>query len=145
MLNSPLLEPVRHVFRAVATSVVPECAQLRSDEWAEFDGIVEGALASRPEAMRKQLVLFIRAIELLPLARYATRFSRLDAARRQRVLAGLQNSHLDIVRRGFWGLRTLIFMGYYARPAAAAEIGYRASAQGWAARRAPNDSPSRLA
>ena len=39
------------------------------------------------------------------------------------------------VRRGFWGLRTLVFMGYYARPEAAAAIGYRADVRGWEARR----------
>lgn len=140
MTNPPLLEPVRTVFRAVALTVVPECARLRPDEWAEFDGIVEDALATRPDALRKQLLLFIRAIEALPMARYATRFSRLDAKRQQRVLTALQNSRITLVRRGFWGLRTLIFMGYYARPAAAAVVGYRATAQGWAARRKPNDA-----
>ena len=137
--SPPLLEPVRTVFRAVATSVVPECAQLRADEWAEFDGIIEDVLATRPEGLRKQLLLFIRALEALPVARYATRFSRLDGVRRQRVLTALQNSRISALRRGFWGLRTLIFMGYYARPAAATAIGYRASAAGWSARRKPND------
>ena len=38
------------------------------------------------------------------------------------------------LRRGVWGVRTLAFMGYYARPEAAREIGYRAAAAGWAAR-----------
>jgi hypothetical protein len=33
-----------------------------------------------------------------------------------------------------WGLRTLILMGYYARPAAAAEVGGSAHRRGWAAR-----------
>jgi hypothetical protein len=143
--SPPLLEPVFTVFRAVAMSVVPECALLRTDEWVEFDGIVEGVLSTRPDALRKQLLLFIRAIEALPLARYATRFSRLDAKRQQAVLTALQNSRITLVRRGFWGLRTLILMGYYARPAAAAAVGYRASAQGWAARRKPNEATPTVA
>lgn len=140
--NPPLFEPVRTVFRAVATSVVPECAQLGDDEWVEFDAIIEGVLATRPEAMGKQLLFFIRAIEALPLARFGTRFSRLGTARQQEVLSALQNSRISALRRGFWGLRTLIFMGYYGRPAAAAAVGYRASPNGWAARRKPNDLPS---
>jgi hypothetical protein len=40
-----------------------------------------------------------------------------------------------LLRRGIWGLRTLAFMAYYERPEAAAEIGYRATARGWEARR----------
>ncbi len=39
------------------------------------------------------------------------------------------------LRRGFWGLRTLALMGYYARPAAAASVGYHADPRGWEARR----------
>lgn len=140
MTTPPVLEAVRAVFRAVATTVVPESETLTVDEWAEFDGIIEGVLASRPESLRKQLLLFIRALEALPIARYATRFSRLDASRRRVVLTGLQNSRVAALRRGFWGVRTLVFMGYYARPAAAAEIGYRATAAGWGARRKPNDA-----
>ncbi|MEP7345728.1 MAG: gluconate 2-dehydrogenase subunit 3 family protein [Gemmatimonadaceae bacterium] len=135
MTSPPLLEPVRTIFRAIAVSVVPECTDMSADEWAEFDGIVERHLATRSEASRKQLLLFIRTIEALPVARYATRFSRLDAARQQQVLTGLQNSRIDALRRSFWGLRTLIFMGYYARPTAASAVGYRGSAEGWAARR----------
>lgn len=134
---------MRAVFRAVATTVVPESTALAAEEWVEFDGIVEGALAGRPETLRKQLVLFIRALEALPVARYATRFSKLDAARRRVVLTSLQNSRVAAIRRGFWGLRTLILMGYYARAAASAEIGYRAATGGWAARRKQHESAPR--
>lgn len=139
----PLLEPVRGVFRAVALSVVPECDQLQPDEWSALEAIIEHALSERPESLRKQLVTFLRLIELMPLLGHATRFTRLDAERRQRVLSSLQNSRAALLRRGFWGLRTLIFMGYYARPDAAVAIGYRASPDGWAARRqaAPSSRP----
>ncbi|MFN8570538.1 MAG: hypothetical protein U0132_00700 [Gemmatimonadaceae bacterium] len=140
MTTPSLLDPVRGVFRAVATTVVPECHALNDNEWAELEGIVEAGLASRPAALQRQLVTFLRAIELLPVFRYAVRFQRLDATRRERVLTGLQNSRVFTLRRGMWGLRTLVFMGYYARPAAASAIGYRASPAGWAARRLPNDS-----
>ena len=63
------------------------------------------------------------------------RFSALDVARRTRFLLALQNSPVLLLRRGIWGLRTLVFMGYYGRPEAAALIGYRADARGWEARR----------
>jgi hypothetical protein len=59
----------------------------------------------------------------------------MDAAARQRMLAALEDSRSPLLRRGFWGLRTLILMGYYGRPGAAAEIGYAADPRGWEARR----------
>jgi hypothetical protein len=40
---------------------------------------------------------------------------------------------MPIIRVGFWGLRTLALLGYYARPEAAEEIGYTADRRGWEA------------
>jgi hypothetical protein len=132
---APTIPPVRAIFRAIAVTVVPEAARLDVAGWSELEEIVERALAGRPLAMRRQLSAFLRAVELLPVARHGRRFTGLDAERRTRVLQALQRSRVLALRRGMWGIRTLIFMGYYARPAAAAGIGYRASAGGWEARR----------
>lgn len=129
-----LLPPVRATFRALVTTFVPEAAALGAAEWAEVEAIVEQALAERPAGLRRQVVLLMRALEWLPAARFGRRLSRLDPARRTRVLGRLERSPLLLLRRGIWGLRTLAFMGYYARPAAADQIGYRAHLRGWEAR-----------
>ena len=76
----------------------------------------------------------MKVIDFLPLLRYGRRFTALDADRRLRVLEWMQDSRFLLLRRGVWGLRTLIMLGYYSRPIAAAQIGYRASALGWEAR-----------
>jgi hypothetical protein len=123
------------VFRAVATCVVPEAARLDATQWAVVEAIVARAVAARSRAVRRQLALFLTLLEWLPLLRYARRLSRLDPARRAQFLDRLQRAPLLLLRRGFWGVRTLILMGYYGRPAAAAAIGYRADARGWEARR----------
>ncbi len=123
------------VFRAVATCVVPEAGGLDAAQWDEMAAIVARAIAARPRALQRQLALFFTLLEWLPLLRYGRRLSRLDAGRRARVLDRLQRAPVLLLRRGFWGVRTLILMGYYGRPAAAAAIGYRADARGWEARR----------
>ena len=122
-------------FRAIATCVVPETGRLDAAQWDEVEAIVARAIAARPRALQRQLALFFTLLEWLPLLRYGRRLSRLDAGRRARVLDRLQRAPLLLLRRGFWGVRTLILMGYYGRPAAAAAIGYRADARGWEARR----------
>jgi hypothetical protein len=124
----------RSTFRAVAVCVVPEAASLDEAGWSEVEAIVETALAARPAGLQRQLGLFLRVIELFPLLRHQSRFSRLPVATGTRVLGRLERSRVLLLRRGFWGLRTLVLMGYYARPAAAVEIGYRAQRRGWAAR-----------
>ena len=126
-----VLAPVRGTFRAVARTVVPDTAQLNEAGWGVLEGIVEGALAERPPRMRRQLVLFIRVIDLLPLVRHGRRFGSLPAAARVRLLERLEDSPILLLRRGFWGLRTLVYMGWYAQPGTAERIGYRGHPRGW--------------
>lgn len=122
-------------FRAVAGTVVPEAQALDATQWAEMERIITTALADRPVGLVRQLRLLVRALEWLPLLRYGRRLSSLDLARRTAFLSAVQDAPLLLLRRGFWGLRTLILMGYYGRAAASAEIGYRATPAGWEARR----------
>ncbi len=134
-LSDPVLAPVRAPFRAIAATIVPEAGELTDAEWNEMEALVERALADRPASMRRQRRLLVRLIELLPRARYGRAFTALDAARRTRVLEAMQSAPVLLLRRGIWGLRTLVFLGYYSRPAAAASVGYRADPRGWSARR----------
>jgi hypothetical protein len=131
----PVLEPVGTAFRAIAETIVPEASTLDPAGWRELVGIVEAALADRPPRLRRQLVLLIRALEALPRLRFGLPLSALDPERRARVLSRVQDAPLSLLRRGFWGLRTLVLMGYYGRAGAAAEIGYRGDPRGWQARR----------
>ena len=133
--NVPAMALSSPAFRAVATCVVPEAARLEAAQWDELEAIVARAIAARSRSVQRQLTLFLILLEWLPLLRYARRLSRLDTTRRANFLDRLQRAPLLLLRRGLWGVRTLILMGYYGRPAAAREIGYRADARGWEARR----------
>ncbi|HEX6536228.1 MAG TPA: gluconate 2-dehydrogenase subunit 3 family protein [Gemmatimonadaceae bacterium] len=134
-MTLPVLEPVRPIFRSLAATIVPDAARLGEREWAEVERIIEDALAARPARMRRQLALLVRALDLLPVATHGRRFTALDAERRTRVLGAVERAPFLLLRRGFWGLRTLVYMGYYARPDGARAIGYAAHPDGWEARR----------
>lgn len=134
-MSEPVLSPVRGIFRVLAVTFVPEAAALDERGWADAERIIEDTLAPRPPKVRRQIGLLIRLLDLLPLLRYGRRFGALDPAQRLRFLGACQDAPLLLLRRGVWGLRTLAFMGYYARPEAAALIGYRADRRGWEARR----------
>ena len=129
-----VLASVRPAFRAIATTCVPEAAGLSDADWVAFEDIVEHALAQRPAKVRRQLGLLIRIIDVLPVFTAGRRFRGLSPDHRLRLLSRLEHAPLLLVRRGVWGLRTLAFMGFYARPAAGAAIGYRAHRLGWEAR-----------
>lgn len=125
-----VLQPVRRTFRAVAVTVVPRAAELDEDGWGELEAIVDRALSSRPPAVRRQLLLFLHLIRWLPLLRWARPFTALGPERRGRFLAALERAPLLPLRQGFWGIRSLVFMGYYGREDAARAIGYDARLRG---------------
>ncbi len=125
------LAPAREIFRAVVSVVVPEANKLDEQSWQQVETLVERTLQERPPAMQRQLRLFLRAIQWLPVLRYGHTFTSLNAERQTRVLCYLQNHRIEVVRCGFWGVRTLAFLGYYGRAEAVRAIGYAADPRGW--------------
>jgi hypothetical protein len=128
------LAPVRPTLHAIATTVIPETASLDERTWSELDEVIERALAQRGERVQRQLVTFLRLVQGLPIARFGRPFTSLDSARRSAFLESLERSRLLLIRRGFWGVRTLIFMAYYTRDDVSESIGYNPSPDGWVAR-----------
>lgn len=127
------LHSVWPTFRAVAETVVPDAQQLEEGEWRELRRIVEAALDARSAALGPQLRAFVRLLRWLPVLRYGRTFPHLPPPARARVLEWVQDAPLLVLRRGFWGLRTLVLMGYYCRAASAAQIGYAPDMRGWEA------------
>ncbi len=124
---------LRPVFRAVAATVVPESIALDEQQWDGVEALVDATLRERTRKQQRQLQLFLRLIEWLPLLRYGQTFTALAPQRRERVFAWLQDHPIELVRTGFWGLRTLALLGYYGRPEAARALGYVPDVRGWEA------------
>jgi len=70
--------------------------------------LIDGTLASRTPAMRRQLRLFLAALRWLPFLRYLRPLDRLDGRRQDAALRWFQNHPLQLIRGGFWGVRTLV-------------------------------------
>lgn len=121
-------------FRAVVMTMVPEATALDAGDWRVAEAIIARALAARPPAVRRQIGFFLRLVDVFALVKHRRRLATLAPRERTRLLESLARSRLLLLRRGVWGVRTLAFMGYYARRDAAPAIGYRASAAGWDAR-----------
>lgn len=134
-LPMTVLSPVRSIFRAVVSTVVPEAKDLGEPGWSELETLVETTLQDRPRAIHRQLRLFLRTIQWMPVFRHGRRFTSLSAEQRMQVLCYLQDHRLEIVRCGFWGVRTLVLLGYYGRAEGAQATGYAADPRGWEARR----------
>lgn len=121
--------------RALATSFVPETALATDAQWAALEAAVDRAVSAKPPSLRRQLAWLIRLLDVAARIRYGRRLERLSSARRVALLTAMAESRVLVFRRGIWGLRTLMMLGWYTQPDVAAELGYRASPAGWSARR----------
>lgn len=127
--------PLRPALRPLAISFIPEIAGATAAQWSELEGRIAQALAARPAAMRRQLGLFVRVLEAASRIRYRAGLAALDSGRRTALLEAFAGSPLLLFRRGIWGLRTLVMLGWYTQPSVVSALGYRASPAGWQARR----------
>lgn len=128
------LDPIRDSFRAITRAVAPASASLDEAGWRRAGEIVDRALLDRSASVRRQLVLFVKALEVICRVRHGRSLVALDPDRLGGFLRSFERFPLLLVRRGFWGVRTLAFMGYYGQPAVRAGLGYRADPGGWDSR-----------
>jgi len=133
-MSSFELGSARPVFRAVVETVAPRARSFDADAWCRGESLAEGLVSARPPAIRRQLVLFLRILDLLPLLRWGRRFRDLPFERRLAVLRRLERSPLLVVRRGVWGVRTLVWMAVYGQVEVQRAVDYRPSPAGWGAR-----------
>lgn len=118
--------PDRHsaFFMLVAETITPEVAALDEAGRARMLEIVDGALMDRDPAVRRQFGALLGVIRLAPLLCYGRTFDRLDGDRRSAVLRWFESCPIGLLRKGFWGLKVMVFMGFYGREASWGEIGY---------------------
>jgi len=114
----------------LAPRIVPESSSLASGGREEFFRIIAEALEARPASMRRQFSLFLSILRWAPLLRYGALLDALPPHNQDAVLRWFQNSPVALLRKGFWGLKTLIFMGYYGRPEVGGSVHYTPSKQG---------------
>lgn len=134
-MASPSTTPPWPAFREFAQCFIPETAQATPSQWHEMEEVVARALDARPPRVRRQIALFVRLIDLAARVRHRRRFAALDHARATALLESFAAAPVLLLRRGVWGLRTLVMMGWYTSPSVCEALGYRATAAGWEARR----------
>jgi hypothetical protein len=87
-------------------------------------GLIDRTLAERGEGVRRKLAAFLGVLRWGPALRYGRPFDALPPQRQDAVLRWFESAPLSPLRQGMWGLKSMVFMGYYARVEAWQEIGY---------------------
>jgi len=109
---------------ALAKTIVPAVAALDANDQRELLRVIDDALSIRDPALRMQFLIFLDLLRWAPAARYGRPFDRLTPDRQNRVLHVCEDSGIARLRVGLWGIKTLIFMGYYGNPARWPSIHY---------------------
>lgn len=127
---TPLNESQWSFLHVVGRRVVPPLADLDEAGRARFRTIIATALAERPPGVQAQIRAFLTLLRLAPLLRWGRTFSQLPGERQDRFLRWLQDEAPARLRQGFWGLKTLIFMGYYGQAELGPSFAYTPSRTG---------------
>ncbi|MFH1765106.1 MAG: hypothetical protein ABIF09_13040 [Gemmatimonadota bacterium] len=130
-VHEPVLSSLQDPLRAIGSVVLPSPGALDEEGWAEAVRIIEGALVSKPPGIKRQIRLFLRLVNILPVLSTGRTLVGLPVDRRAAFLGRLHRSPLTPLRRGLWGIRTLLFMGYYNQDRIREDIGYGAAPWGW--------------
>jgi hypothetical protein len=117
---------VEHAARRIVAPDRPGDPTIPTAEDVDVAGFVDGWVARLPERVRRDLGRFLAYLEhLAPVgAGLAARFTRLAAADQDAVLSSIESSSSDLLRAGFDGLRSLVFLGYYRDARAWRIVGY---------------------
>jgi len=126
----PLSDREREFLAALGHALVPPTRGMSPERQARFFAIIDTMLAARPRRTVRLLRIFLAFVRWFPLLRFGGRLDRLDGERQTAALHWFQDSPLASIRTGFWGVKTLVYMGYYAQPDVAEELGYTPSRNG---------------
>jgi hypothetical protein len=117
---------VQHAARRIAAPDRESAPPIPSADDLDVAAFVDGWTARLPGRLRRDLGRFLGYLEhVAPVgAGFVARFTRLAADEQDRVLSSVQSSSSDLLRAGFDGLRSLVFLGYYRDPRTWRAIGY---------------------
>ena len=127
------LRPMAARLRPLLATMVPATSALSAAELDRVLDRVDARLALEDPGLRRQLRLFVRVVWWLPVLTSFRTFGGLPPARREAFLLRLQDGPVPKLRVGLWGLRTLLYLGWYGDPAVQEGLGYRPDARGWEA------------
>ncbi len=110
---------------SIGPVLVPQMIKLDTEQITETRRIVENALAKQPVKRQRQVRLLLAVMRWLPLIFFLRPLELLPKKRCEQVLHYYENAPLQLFRTGFWGIKTLLFMGVFGQAAVADSLGYR--------------------
>jgi len=108
----------------LANRIVPESTGAPAQVTTSLLAAVDEELRPRPRLQQLEFKLLLFAIRWMTLPFTLHRFERLAAERQDRWLRFLEDAPITLLRVGIWGLKTLVFLGYYTQDGVGRRILY---------------------
>jgi len=114
----------RSTLWTLATRVVPPCTNLDEPARDEMMRLIDVAVSQRDRSMQRQLGLFLWVIRVVARLRGLRRIERLSPEKLDSLMRWLERNPVSLVRKGFWGVKALILLGYYGQGPIRQALGY---------------------
>jgi hypothetical protein len=119
-MDSPVRQPVlsagqQRFLLSLAACIVPESAGAPAPVTQPLLAAVDEELRPRPRLQQLEFKLLLLAIRWMTVPFTLHRFEHLPPERQVRWLRLLESAPLTLLRVGIWGLKTLVFLGYYTQ------------------------------
>jgi hypothetical protein len=114
----------------LAHRLAPGSQTMSTEEVQAFFAAVRRTLGARPRALQLQFALFLSVVRWLPALRYGGPIERLSPEDQDAALRWFQSAPIGLLRKGFWGLKTIVYLGYYGQPEIAARLGWKPAKDG---------------
>ncbi len=112
------------MLRALALRLAPPVVKLDPSSWEEFYAIIARTFSELPARVRWQVRLFLFVLRWMTLPLHGGLFDLLAPKDQDEVLHWLEDHPWRLLRIAFWGVRALIFTGYYGNPGLWHKMGY---------------------
>ncbi|MBV8526580.1 MAG: hypothetical protein JOY71_31460 [Acetobacteraceae bacterium] len=99
----------------VAERIVPELAGASRPVRERLLAAIDGELRTRSRLQQLEFKLLLAALRWIPLLFALRPFEHITSAQQDDLLRRLQDAPLTLLRVGIWGLKTLVFLGYYSQ------------------------------
>jgi hypothetical protein len=128
-MDSPVRQPVlsagqQRFLLSLAACIVPESAGAPTQVTEPLLAAVDEELRPRPRLQQLEFKLLLLAIRWMTVPFTMRRFEHLPPERQHGWLRALESAPLTMLRVGIWGLKTLVFLGYYTQAGVLQQILY---------------------
>ena len=111
-------------FEALQQALIPRSSSFTLSQRHDARALVNSLMAQQPSDAKRKLKVFLLIIDAYSLLRFGRSFRQLTGDSQQKVLRSFFDSPISLIRKGFWGLNTIVRLSVYGQESLHKDLGY---------------------